>query len=157
MNPEAHFRATAPAYMRRFLSDFPKPGGTRRAAVFGNAGHESKGLTDDQEDKPVVKGSRGGRNGCSGLGPRRRRVRGVRQGPGLDRRGDEAAYRFLVQELRGSEKASLKPLLRATTLKGKTEGQGEPPPRARRIMQPVCVGRRSRSRPAGPPAGRAGQ
>ena len=44
------------------LQDFLMLGVADAAAVFGNAGHESKGLSDDQEDKPVVKGSRGGAN-----------------------------------------------------------------------------------------------
>ena len=56
---EQHFRSVAPTYMRLLLTDFPELGPEDAAAIFGNAGHESKGLTDDQEDKPVVKGSRG--------------------------------------------------------------------------------------------------
>lgn len=121
MNPEAHFRATAPAYMRRLLDEFPELGEIDAAAVFGNAGHESKGLTDDQEDRPVVKGSRGGGNWMQWTGPRRKALEAFAKAQGLDKDGDEVAFRFLVEELRGPEKAALGALRRATTLKGKTE------------------------------------
>jgi hypothetical protein len=50
---EQHFRAVAPAYMRLLLTDFPELGVEDAAAVFGNAGQESRGLTDDQEDAPT--------------------------------------------------------------------------------------------------------
>ena len=68
---EKHFRAVAPGFMRRLLGDFPQLGELDAAAVFGNGGGESKGLTDDQEDKPTVPGSRGGRNWMQWTGVRR--------------------------------------------------------------------------------------
>lgn len=121
MNPEAHFRATAPRYMRRLKAAFPQLGDLDVAAIFGNAGHESRGLTDDQEDKPVVKGSRGGANWMQWTGPRRRQLEAFAKGKKLDPNGDEAAFEFLVEELKGSEAKAIPPLLRAKTLNGKVE------------------------------------
>src|SRR5687768_14571658 len=96
---EAHFRAVAPKYMRLLLQDFPMLGVEDAAAVFGNAGHESKGLTDDQEDKPVVKGSRGGANWMQWTGPRRRALEAYCARNSLDPDSDEAAYKWLFLEL----------------------------------------------------------
>jgi peptidoglycan hydrolase-like protein with peptidoglycan-binding domain len=122
MSPEeAHFRATAPAFMRRLLDAFPVLGDLDAAAVFGNAGHESKGLTDDQEDKPVVKGSAGGRNWMQWTGPRRRQLEAFAAQRKLDPDSDEAAFAFLVEELRTTEKRSIAALRKATTLEAKTE------------------------------------
>lgn len=118
MTPEAHFRATAPQYMRRLMADF----GLSKldaAAVFGNAGHESRGLTDDQEDKPVVSGSRGGANWMQWTGPRRRELEAYCTRNHLDPNSDEAAYRFLFVELKGAEKRAIPVLKAATTLKAK--------------------------------------
>jgi hypothetical protein len=118
---EAHFRAVAPKYMALLLQDFPMLGVEDAAAVFGNAGHESKGLTDDQEDKPVVKGSRGGANWMQWTGPRRRALEAYCARNGLDPNSDEAAYKWLFLELKGAEKAAIPALLKAKTLKGKVE------------------------------------
>lgn len=121
MNTEAHFRATAPRYMRRLKAAFPQLGELDLAAIFGNAGHESRGLTDDQEDKPVVKGSRGGANWMQWTGPRRRQLEAFAKVMKLDPDSDEVAYEFLVEELKGSEAKAIPALLRAKTLKGKVE------------------------------------
>lgn len=118
---EQHFRSVAPTFMRRLLGDFPVLGELDLAAVFGNAGHESRGLTDDQEDKPTVKGSRGGANWMQWTGPRRRQLEAFAAEHKLDPNGDEAAYRFLVHELRGAEKKAIGALTRAKTLSGKVQ------------------------------------
>ena len=89
------------------------------AAVFGNAGHESKGLTDDQEDKPVVKGSRGGANWMQWTGPRRRELEAYCKRNKLDPDSDEAAYRFMFVELKGSEQRAIPVIKAAKTLKAK--------------------------------------
>jgi hypothetical protein len=114
----AHFRATAPKYMRLLMADFGFSEWDA-AAIFGNAGHESKGLTDDQEDKPVVPGSRGGRNWMQWTGPRRRELEDYSKRNKLDPDSDEAAYKFLFVELRGTEKKAVLAVKRATTLKEK--------------------------------------
>ena len=120
-NTEQHFRSVAPAYMRLLLTDFPELGVDDAAAVFGNAGHESKGLTDDQEDKPVVKGSRGGLNWMQWTGPRRKAMEAYCARNKLDPASDVAAYKWLYLELKGAEKAAIRALLNATTLKAKVE------------------------------------
>jgi len=121
MDPEAHFRAVAPLHMRQLLKDFPELGDLDAAAIFGNAGHESKGLTDDQEDKPTVKGSRGGLNWMQWTGPRRRAMEAYCQRNGLDPTSDGAAYKWLFLELKGDEKNALPAIKRAKTLRGKVE------------------------------------
>lgn len=119
MTPEAHFRATAPRYMKRLAVAFPELDDLDLCAIFGNAGHESLGLTDDQEDKPVVKGSRGGANWMQWTGPRRRALEAFAARQGLDPMGDEAAYQFLVTELRGSEHGAIAKVKEARGLKAK--------------------------------------
>jgi len=122
MSPEeAHFRAAAPAFMRRLLADLPQLGELDAAAVFGNAGHESRGLTDDQEDRPTVPGSRGGRNWLQWTGVRRRQFEAFAEEQMLDPDSDEAAYQFMVHELRTTEKRSLAALKQAKTLETKTK------------------------------------
>lgn len=119
MNPETHFRAIAPLYMRQLIKDFPTLSEMDAAAIFGNAGHESKGLTDDQEDKPVVKGSRGGLNWMQWTGPRRRALEAFAKRNNLDPTGDKAAYLWLVKELQGEEKKAIPAILAASGLRNK--------------------------------------
>ena len=116
---EAHFRAVAPQYMALLLTDFPRLNKLDAAAVFGNAGHESKGLTDDQEDKPVVKGSRGGLNWMQWTGPRRRAMESYCKRNKLDPNSDTAAYKWLWVELHGEEKGAIPALRAAVTLEDK--------------------------------------
>ena len=116
---EQHFRAVAPAYMRLLLTDFPDLGVEDAAAVFGNAGHESRGLTDDQEDAPTVKGSRGGLNWMQWTGPRRKAMEAYCARNRLDPASDIAAYKWLFLELKSAEKKAIPALLRATTLEQK--------------------------------------
>ncbi len=107
--------------MRQLLMDFPALGELDAAAIFGNAGHESRGLTDDQEDNPTVKGSRGGFSWMQWTGPRRRQIEAFAKEKKLEPDGDKAAYLFLVHELRTTEGRALPAILRAKTLKGKVE------------------------------------
>jgi hypothetical protein len=116
---QAHFKAVAPKWMHKLLLDFPMLDVTDAAAVFGNLGHESKGLTDDQEDKPVVKGSRGGLNWGQWTGPRRRAFEAYCNRNNLDANSDEAAYAWLFLELKGEEKKAIPALVKAQTLKDK--------------------------------------
>jgi hypothetical protein len=118
---EAHFRAVAPKFMRRLHTAFPQLDEDDLAAIFGNAGHESKGLTDDQEDKPVVKGSRGGANWMQWTGPRRKALEAFAAKKRLDPNGDEAAFQFLVTELRGPEKRAIPAVIAAKTLDAKVK------------------------------------
>lgn len=115
-----HFTATAPIYMRMLMQDFPSLGVEDAAAVFGNFGHESKGLTDDQEDNPTVSGSRGGLNWAQWTGPRRRAMEAYCKRNSLDPNSDIAAYKWLWNELRGSEKRAIQALVNADGLENKT-------------------------------------
>lgn len=119
MNPESHFRAVAPLHMRQLLKDFPELGELDAAAIFGNAGHESKGLTDDQEDAPTVKGSRGGLNWMQWTGPRRRAMEAYAARNVMDPTSDEVAYKWLFLELKNEEKKAIPALLAAKTLADK--------------------------------------
>lgn len=110
-----HFRSTVPQYMALLRADF-RLTDLDAAAVFGNAGHESKGLTDDQEDKPVVKGSRGGLNWMQWTGPRRRAFEAYCAKHGYDANSDLAAYKWLFVELKTTEKHALTALKAATSL-----------------------------------------
>lgn len=118
---EQHFRSVAPGFMRLLLTDFPQLTVTDAAAVFGNAGYESKGLTDDQEDKPVVAGSRGGLNWMQWTAGRRRAMEAYCARNHLDPNSDIAAYKWLFNELKGTEKKALTALLAASTLDAKVK------------------------------------
>lgn len=120
MTPRTNFRDKAPVYMRKLMSDFPlaKEGA---AAIMGNAGHESLGLTILQEIKPLAKGSRGGWGWFQWTGPRRRAFENYCKLQGLDPASDEANYGFLVFELRTTEKKAVDAVRNAKTLKDKVE------------------------------------
>lgn len=117
---EKNFRSVAPVYMRTLLSDFPTLEIEDAAAMFGNFGHESKGLTDDQEDKPTVAGSRGGLNWAQWTGARRRAMEAYCKRNGIDLTSDIAAYKWLWNELKSTEKAALAALAKAVGLEAKT-------------------------------------
>lgn len=124
MNAEEHFRAVAPVYMRRLLSDFPSLDAQGAAAIFGNLGHESIGLTKLQEIKPTVKGSRGGYGWAQWTGPRRRAYEDYCKRNGKDPASDEANYAYLFVELKGiegSEAGAIARVNAATGLQGKVE------------------------------------
>ena len=103
MTPEAHFRATAPKYMRRLVADFPQLDLQDAAAIFGNLGHESLGFTKLQEMKPTVAGSKGGWGWAQWTGPRRRAFEAYCARTGKDPASDEANYAYLFLELKGIE------------------------------------------------------
>lgn len=118
---EAHFRATAPQYMHLLMTDFPALSVEDSAAVFGNFGWESKGLTDDQEDRPVVKGSRGGLNWAQWTGPRRRAMEAYCKRNKLDPTSDVAAYKWLWNELKTTEKKAIAAVTKAVGLEAKVK------------------------------------
>lgn len=103
MNPEAHFRATAPAYMRKLVADFPSLDLQDAAAIFGNLGHESLGFTKLQEISPTVKGSKGGYGWAQWTGPRRRAFEAWCKKHGKDPAADATNYAYLFLELKGLE------------------------------------------------------
>lgn len=120
VNPELHFASVVPGFMAKLLRDFPEIDVLDAASVFGNLGHESKGLTDDQEDKPLA--GRGGRNWPQWTGTRRRAFEAYCKRNGLDPDSDKAAYKYLFVELRGiegSEKNALPKTVAAVGLEAK--------------------------------------
>ena len=123
MTAEATFRAKAPGVMAKLLSDFPI-GVEDAAAVLGNLGHESAGFTKLQEERPVVKGSKGGWGWAQWTGPRRRAFEAYCKRNKLDPASDKANYAYLFVELRGyegSEKAAIGKTVAAKGLDAKVE------------------------------------
>lgn len=121
---EAHFRAVAPLYMRRLLSDFPALDPQGAAAIFGNLGHESLGFTKLQEMKPTVNGSKGGYGWAQWTGPRRRAYEAYCARTGKDPASDEANYAYLFVELKGiegTEAGAVARVVSATGLQAKVE------------------------------------
>jgi hypothetical protein len=103
MSAEAHFRAVAPEYMAKFMEDFDASLDDA-AAVFGNFGHESLGLTALQEISPTVKGSAGGWGWAQWTGPRRRAFLAYCTRNGKDPASDSANYAYVFVELSGASK-----------------------------------------------------
>lgn len=95
------------------------------AGMFGNFGVETGGFKHDQELRPMVPGSKGGRGWAQWTGY----GKSGRRGPfeawckanGLKPATDEASYGYVVHELRGSEVGALTALRRCTTVDGATE------------------------------------
>lgn len=123
MSSEQTFRAKAPAIMAQLLRDFPITP-EDAAAILGNLGHESAGLTILQEIKPTVAGSKGGYGWPQWTGPRRRAYEAYCTRTGKDPASDEANYAYLFIELKGiegSEKAAIGKLVAAKGLDAKVE------------------------------------
>jgi len=120
MTPKENFRTKVPGYMRRMMADLAV-GLEDTEAIFGNLGHESRGLTALQEEKPTVKGSRGGYGWAQWTGPRRRAYENYCNLHGLNPASDEANYKYLVLELRGPEAAAITAVKAAVGLQGKVE------------------------------------
>jgi hypothetical protein len=114
------FRRKAPGIMALFMADL---GLTMidAAAILGNVGHECTGFTKLQEMKPTVPGSRGGFGWPQWTGPRRRAYEAYCARNRLDPHGDVANYRYMLVELRGSEKAAVRALKAAEGLKAKVK------------------------------------
>lgn len=108
------FRAKAPLAMRRIMRELGV-NKYRAAAIMGNAGHESAGLTVMQERRPTVPGARGGYGWFQWTGPRRRAFEGWCEARGLKPSSDEANIGFLIFELKGPEAVALAKLRAAST------------------------------------------
>jgi peptidoglycan hydrolase-like protein with peptidoglycan-binding domain len=119
----ALFEQKAPWIMNLLMRDFPMWGPEDAAACVGNAGHESRGFEDLVEiDKRV--GGKGGIGWFQWTGhapnnPRRRDFEAFCARNRLDRFGDEANYKYLVLELRGSERGTIAAVQNAQGLKNK--------------------------------------
>jgi hypothetical protein len=102
MTPQENFRKKAPAIMRRLMADFDLTD-IQAAAILGNLGQESAGLTAFQEVNPTIKGSRGGWGWAQWTGPRRVAFEKYCKRLGLDPKADTANYAYLWRELSGHQ------------------------------------------------------
>ena len=115
---ESVFRAKAPGIMRLLMADFGLTA-EEAAAIMGNLGHESGGLTAFQEAKPTVVGSRGGWGWAQWTGPRRVKFEAYCTRNNLDPKSDKANYGWLFVELKGTEKGAILALKKADGLRNK--------------------------------------
>jgi hypothetical protein len=114
------FVSKAPTFMALLMQDFGFDE-LDAAAIMGNAGHESGGLTIFQEIKPTVAGSRGGFGWFQWTGPRRVAFESYCSRNGLDPKSDKANYGFLFVELKGPESAAIDKTKAAKGLEAKVK------------------------------------
>jgi hypothetical protein len=89
------------------------------AGIVGNLAGES-GIQAINEIRPLVPGSRGGWSWAQWTGPRRVAFEEHAAARGLDIHSDEAAYEFLVKELRTTERRALKRLRKTKNIEDAT-------------------------------------
>lgn len=99
------FVSKAPTFMALLMEDFGFDE-LDAAAIMGNLGHESGGLSTFQERSPTVPGSKGGWGWAQWTGSRRRDFESYAKRNGYDLRSDEANYKQLYRELSGASGAS---------------------------------------------------
>lgn len=119
-DPKALFKSLAPRIMRDLIADFALTVDDA-AAIVGNLGHESGGFRFLQEIKPVVPGSRGGYGWAQWTGPRRVAFEAWCKRKGFKPESYEANYSYLFRELVGAEKAAVRAVKAAKTLRAKVE------------------------------------
>jgi hypothetical protein len=95
------------------------------AGIVGNLGYESAGFKALQEMKPAVEGSRGGYGWAQWTGPRRRAFEKWSAENNLKPAADEANYGFLLAELRGSHRATIRDVKKTETLSGAVFSVGQ--------------------------------
>lgn len=110
------FKAKAPGCMKKLMADFGFSE-LDAAAVMGNAGHESGGLTIFQELRP--RSGRGGLGWFQWTGSRRVAFEAYCSRNKLSTHSDDANYAFLFVELKGREKAAVAKTKAAATLNSK--------------------------------------
>lgn len=121
MTPEENFKRIVEIYGPRLQSLEFGFSGDDVSAIFGNAGHESVGMTKLQEMAPIVKGSRGGYGWMQWTGPRRRDYENFCAIKKLSPSDDEANFQFLVHELRNAERLAVHMVRKAELLTDKVE------------------------------------
>lgn len=89
------------------------------AAILGNGGFESAGLTQLQEKNPLVKGSRGGFGLMQWTGLRRRRFEAYAKRNGYNPADYKIQYKWLFLELKGSERQAVDAVKKAASLESK--------------------------------------
>lgn len=116
----AVFNAKAPGIMRKLMKDFALDVESA-AAILGNLGHESGGLTSLQEISPTVAGSRGGYGWPQWTGPRRRAYEAYCARNHLSPSSDAANYAYMFVELSGDYKNAIAAVKKPGTLRQKVE------------------------------------
>jgi hypothetical protein len=121
MPPESSgFDARAGWLVEHLMVDLPELKLNHAGSIVGNLGGES-GLRAINEKHPLVAGSRGGWSWGQWTGPRRVGMERFAAANGLGLSSDELAYRWLLEELRGSEHHALDQLLKTTTIEAGVE------------------------------------
>lgn len=95
----ASFVKRAPIIMGRLMADFPSLDVEGSAAILANLGGESR-LQAVAEERPTVRGSRGGFGWSQSTGARRRAAEAFWAKRNLDPSSDAAQYAWLFYELR---------------------------------------------------------
>jgi hypothetical protein len=109
-----NFNQQSPILMNRLMKDLNI---TREqaAGIIGNLAHESAGLQAGIQEKRPLAG-RGGLGWAQWTGPRRRDFESYLERTGQSHTDPEANYGFLIEELKGKEKAALERLRRASSV-----------------------------------------
>lgn len=117
-DPITNFVDKAPTFMALLMKDFGFDT-LDAAAIMGNLGHESAGLTAFQEINPTVPGSRGGWGWAQWTGPRRVAFEAYCKRNDLDPKSDKANYGWLWNELKGPESGAVAKTKAAVGLRNK--------------------------------------
>jgi Phage tail lysozyme len=112
------FRQKAPAIMRDLMRDLGLSE-TQAAGILGNIGWECGGFKQLQEQNPVM-GGRGGLGWCQWTASRRAEFERWLAENGFNYQNDAANYGFLLNELRGSQAASVRAIRQAPNLEAAT-------------------------------------
>ena len=117
-SPISYFVSRAPTYMALLMKDFEFDE-LDAAAIMGNAGHESGGLTIWHEvGQPDNKGGVGW---FQWTGSRRRDYEAYCERNNFNPHTDESNYKFLYTELKGSESAAINKTKAAVGLEAKVK------------------------------------
>jgi hypothetical protein len=114
------FRQKAPVVMRNLMRDLGLTE-DQAAGVLGNIGWECGGFRTLQEQNPVM-GGRGGLGWCQWTASRRTNFERFLQERNADFRDDDANYNFLLSELQGPQKDSVRALRQANNVDTATRG-----------------------------------
>lgn len=109
------FSKKAPAIMNLLMADFGLTD-IQAAAILGNLGHESAGLTAFQEINPIG-GGRGGYGWAQWTGPRRKEFEAYCARNHLDPKSDKANYGWLFTELSGPYASAITATKKANSIK----------------------------------------
>lgn len=112
------FRQKAPGIMRDLIRDLGLSD-TQAAGILGNIGWECGGFKQLQEQNPVM-GGRGGLGWCQWTASRRTEFEQWLRENGFNYQNDAANYGFLLNELRGSQAASVRAVRQTPNLETAT-------------------------------------